>query len=313
MATYLITGGAGFIGSHLADALVQRGDHVRVLDNFTTGKRANLQHLDGHCHIVEGDVRDANVVRTAMTGVDYVLHHAAIVSVPQSMIDPITTSHVNVDGTLNILMAAHEQHVKRIVLASSCAVYGDNNDLPLKEDSTTKPMSPYAASKLNAEIYCQAFCRAYGVPTVCLRYFNIFGPRQDPNGEYAAVIPQFAERMLAARAPIIYGDGHQTRDFVHVSDVVRANLLACERIEAIGQTYNVATGRSVSLLELVAALNHALGTRFAPEFRPARAGDIRHSAGDNRRITTQLGFALEKPFTDRLAETARTMMRIAVN
>ena len=313
MATYLITGGAGFIGSHLADALVQRGDHVRVLDNFTTGKRANLQHLDGHCHIVEGDVRDANVVRAAMTGVDYVLHHAAIVSVPQSMIDPITTSHVNVDGTLNILIAAREQHVKRIVLASSCAVYGDNNDLPLKEDSMTKPMSPYAASKLNAEIYCQAFYRAYGVPTVCLRYFNIFGKRQDPDSEYAAVIPRFAQRMMTDRAPIVYGDGHQTRDFVHVSDVVRANLLACERIEATGQTYNVASGRSVSLLELVTALNHVLGTRFAPEFQPARTGDIRHSAGDNSRITTQLGFALEKPFTDRLAEITQMMTLKTVN
>jgi nucleoside-diphosphate-sugar epimerase len=312
MARYLVTGGAGFIGSHIAEVLVHRGDHqVRILDNFSAGKRTNIQHLVS-LEVIEGDIRNIDTVHEAMHDVDYVIHQAAMVSVSQSMIDPMTTHEVNVNGTLNILLAAREFNVKRVVLASSCAVYGDNDDLPSKEDSTTKPLSPYAASKLSAEVYCQSFHRAYGTPIVCLRYFNIFGPRQDPNGEYAAVIPKFAQRMMTKRAPIIYGDGQQTRDFVHVGDVVRANLLACERAEAIGQTYNVASGCSVSLLELVTALNHALDTHFTPEFQPARSGDIRHSAGDNRRITTQLGFALEKPFTDRLAETTQTMTQTAV-
>ena len=312
MALYLVTGGAGFIGSHIVEALVRRGDRVRVLDNFSTGNRLNLQSVPG-IEVVEGDIRDVDLVRRTVQGADYVIHHAAIISIPQSMADPVTTNAVNVTGTLNLLQAARQSNVKRFVLASSCAVYGDNPALPLSETSDTRPLSPYAASKLIGEVYCQAFYRAYGLPTTCLRYFNIFGPRQNPDGDYAAVIPKFARRMAAGQPPIIFGDGQQTRDFVHVSDVVLANLLACERVEAIGQVFNVASGRGVSLLELVEMMNRSNDTHLAPTFEGAREGDIRHSVGSNRRIADQLGFVLEKSFVDQLAEIIYTMTPGIVN
>lgn len=288
MAAYLVTGGAGFIGSHIVEALIQRGDSVRVLDNFATGRRANLAHLSD-VEVIEGDIRDAAIVCQVMTGVDYVIHQAALVSVTQSMVDPLTTHDVNTTGTLNLLRAAQETRIKRFVLASSCAVYGDNDELPLTEKAETRPMSPYAASKLVGEVYCQTFFRAYEVPTSCLRYFNVYGPRQDPSGDYAAVIPKFVQRIKQNQPPIIYGDGMQTRDFVHVSDVVRANLLACEREEAAGQVLNVASGRGVSLLDLVATLNELCSTHFTPQFEPARPGDIRHSRGDSTRLAVLLG------------------------
>lgn len=307
MALYLVTGGAGFIGSHLVEALVQRGDQVRVLDNFSSGPRANLRHLVPDFRslvVIEGDVRDADAVQMAMHEVDYVLHEAALVSVPQSMVDPQTAHAVNVTGTLNVLMAAREANVKRVVLASSCAVYGDNDDLPLRETSVTKPMSPYAASKLMGEVYGQLFYRAYGLPTTCLRYFNVYGPRQNPDGDYAAVIPKFAQRMKAGQPPIIYGDGSQTRDFVHVSDIVRANLLACNRDEAIGQIFNVASGCATSLLDLVEALNRLRAARLEPIFEPARAGDIRDSVGSSERIAAALGFKIETPLAIGLTQLA---------
>jgi UDP-glucose 4-epimerase len=301
MTRYLVTGGAGFIGSHLVETLSRRGDHVRVLDNFSTGKIENLAHLP-EVKIVQGDVCDAAIVRAATAGIDYVIHCAAQVSVPQSMADPIATHAVNVSGTLNVLQAAREFGVKRVVLASSCAVYGDNDDLPLSETSIPKPMSPYAATKLIGEIYCQTFYRAYGVPTVCLRYFNIFGPRQDPNGAYAAVIAKFVPRIRQGRAPIIYGDGTQTRDFVFVSDVVRANLLACERDEAIGQVFNIASGCAVSLLELIDALNQLLNTNITAEFAAPRTGDITHSRGNNSKGAAVLGFQPTVSFVDGLKQ-----------
>jgi UDP-glucose 4-epimerase len=292
MSFYLVTGGAGFIGSHIAEALVQRGERVRVLDNFSTGKRANLAHLS-EIEISEGDVRDADVVRQAVSGVDYVIHQAAFVSVTQSMVDPLACHTANVSGVLNVLNAAREFSVQRVVLASSCAIYGDNPDLPLSETSSTRPLSPYAASKLMGEIYCQTFYRAFHVPTVCLRYFNVYGPRQDPNGEYAAVIPKFAQRLRDGEAPRVYGDGRQTRDFVFVSDIARANLLACTHPKAVGQIFNIATECSVSLLDLVAELNHQLGTNIVPDFQPARNGDILHSSGSGQHIAAQLGFRPE--------------------
>jgi UDP-glucose 4-epimerase len=294
MATYLVTGGAGFIGAHIAEALIRRGDHVRVLDNFTTGKRANLAPLPD-VEVVEGDIRDTTVVRRAMAGAEYVIHQAALVSVTQSMADPATTHDVNATGTLNLLTAARDTGVRRFVLASSCAVYGDNDDLPLEETSTPRPLSPYAASKLTGEVYCQMFHRAYGVPAVCLRYFNVYGPRQDPNGEYAAVIPKFLQRIRQGLPPVIYGDGLQTRDFVYVSDIVRANLLACEREEAAGQVLNVAGGREVSLLDLAAALNELCLTHFTPTLEPARAGDIQRSRGAGTRLAAVLGFQPATP------------------
>jgi UDP-glucose 4-epimerase len=289
MAVYLVTGGAGFIGAHIAETLFRRGDCVRVLDNFSTGKRANLAQLP-EVEVIEGDIRDTDVIGQAMAGVDYVIHQAALVSVTQSMADPSTTHAVNATGTLNLLTAAREAGVKRFVLASTCAVYGDNGDLPLKETSAPRPLSPYAASKLIGEVYCQLYHRAFGVPAVCLRYFNVYGPRQDPNGEYAAVIPKFLQRIKQGLPPTIYGDGLQTRDFVYVSDIVRANLLACELEEAAGQVFNVAGGRAVSLLELAAALNELCQTHFTPRLEPARAGDIRHSRGDGTRLAAALGF-----------------------
>jgi UDP-glucose 4-epimerase len=299
MVHSLITGGAGFIGSHLVEALVTYGEHARVLDDFSTGKRGNLQaavlaaQAAGSLQVIEGDVRDLGTVRQAMAGVDCVVHLAAIVSVQQSMADPLTTHAVNVTGTLNVLEAAREANVKRVVLASSCAIYGDSDDLPLQETALPRPLSPYAASKLAGELYCQAFSRAYGLPTTCLRYFNVYGPRHNPNGDYAAVIPRFVARMQAGQPPVIYGDGEQTRDFVYVGDVVRATLLACEADGFDGQVFNVASGQRVSLLELVDTLNGLLDTHLAPQFEAERVGDVRHSAGGGGRLAAALGYRVE--------------------
>ncbi len=295
MSTFLVTGGAGFIGSHLVSTILERGDSVRVLDNFATGKRKHIDLFKAHAPgdrltVTEGDVRDAAIVAQLMNGVDYVLHLAAVVSVPLSMREPDLTNDVNVNGTLNILNAALKAGAQRVVLSSSCAVYGNNPQRPLSELSATQPMSPYAASKLIGEIYCQTYYRAYGLPTVCLRYFNIYGPRQDPNGDYAAVIPKFAHRLKAGQAPIIYGDGRQTRDFVFVGDVVRANLLACHQPQAIGQIINVASGQETSLLDLATGLNQLAPAPLAPQFAPPRDGDILHSCGDGTRARTLLGF-----------------------
>lgn len=302
MALYLVTGGAGFIGSHLVEELIRRSEQVRVVDNFSTGRRENLGQLTTQIDLIEGDIRDLDLLRNAMRGVDFVLHQAAIVSVPQSMADPMTTHQVNVNGTLNVLIAARDAKVKRVVLASSCSVYGDNDDLPLKETYPPRPLSPYAASKLAGEIYGQTFFAAYGLPTVGLRYFNVFGQRQNPNGDYAAVIPKFVTRLLAKQAPLIYGDGKQTRDFVHVSDIVRANLLACERDAAAGQIFNVASGKQTSLLELIDVLNRLMGLQLAPEIKPARAGDIRHSVGSSDKIAQRIGFHVATPLVSGLSQ-----------
>jgi len=295
MSVYLVTGGAGFIGSHIVEELVRRGERVRVLDNLSTGRRENLAPVRSRIEMIEGDIRDPDVVRQATIGADYVLHEAAIVSVPQSMNDPVTTHAVNVTGTLNVLMAARQAQAKRFVLASSCAVYGDNDHLPLNEAAKPRLLSPYAASKLTGELYCETFLAAYGLPTVALRYFNIFGVRQNPNGDYAAVIPRFMTRMKTGQSPVIYGDGEQTRDFVHVSEVVRANLLVCERREAVGHVLNIASGRRTSLLDLVTALNNLLSAHLTPEFQSVRAGDIRHSAGDGAKMAALMGFRVETP------------------
>jgi UDP-glucose 4-epimerase len=303
MAFYLVTGGAGFIGSHIADALMRRGDRVRVLDNFSTGKHSNIEAIQrDQLEVIEGDIRDMETVCRAMTAVDCVIHQAAAVSVPQSMTDPATTHAINVNSTLNILTAARQFNVKRVVMASSCAVYGDNDALPLKETCAPKPLSPYAATKLIDEVYCQTFARAFGVPTVCLRYFNVYGPRQDPNGDYAAVIPKFAQRLKAGQPPIVNGDGTQTRDFVHVSDVVRANLLASECDEAIGQVFNVASGHGTSLLELIKTFNALGDVDFQPVFAPERAGDIKHSRGDGTFAAARLGFTARMTLAEGLKQ-----------
>jgi UDP-glucose 4-epimerase len=276
MARFLVTGGAGFIGSHVASTLLQTGAEVRVLDNFATGLRENLRFLAG-AEVVEGDVRSYHIVREAVDGVDFVIHQAALPSVPRSVRDPITSNDVNVVGTLNVLDAARDARVSRLVFASSSSVYGDTPTLPKHERMTPNPMSPYAVSKLAGEHYCRTFFHLYRFETVILRYFNVFGPRQNPRSEYAAVIPKFIDALRSDRAPVIFGDGMQTRDFTYVENIVQANLLACERDGVVGRTMNIATGTQVSLLELVAVLERVLGKSARPELQPARPGDVVHS------------------------------------
>jgi nucleoside-diphosphate-sugar epimerase len=294
MATYLVTGGAGFIGSHIVDELVRRGEQVRVLDNFSTGKRENLSssisHQQSALEVIEGDIRDLDTVRRATCGVDYVLHQAALPSVPRSVADPMTTNEVNVTGTLNVLMAAREANVKRIVYASSSSVYGNSPTLPKREDMSTNPLSPYAVSKLAGENYCRAFHQVYGLPTLALRYFNVFGPRQDPTSQYSAVIPKFIAALLRGEPPTIYGDGTQSRDFTYVANVVQANLLACERDEALGQVMNVACGERHTLLDLHSELAALVGRDLAPTFDRPRAGDVKHSLAAIDLASERLGY-----------------------
>lgn len=279
MATYLVTGAAGFIGNSLVRALLQRGERVRGIDNFATGKRQNLDGcagLDFH----EGDINDAAALDRAMQGVDYVLHQAAIPSVPRSVEKPVDTHNANVTGTLSVLEAARRAKVRRVVYAGSSSAYGDTPVLPKVETMTPAPLSPYAVQKLAGEHYCTVYTRVYGLPCVTLRYFNVFGPRQDPESTYAAVIPRFVKALLSGQPPEIYGDGKQTRDFTYIDNVVEANLLACTAARAPGEVFNIACGESVSLLQLVDELNRALGTRITPKFSPGRAGDVRDSLAD---------------------------------
>ena len=307
MATYLVTGGAGFIGSHIVDELIRRDARVRVLDNFSTGKRDNLQpafrEARSRIDLIEGDIRDLDTVRRAVRGVDYVLHQAALPSVPRSVADPLMTNEVNVTGTLNVLIAARDENVKRVVYASSSSVYGDSPTLPKREDMPTRPLSPYAVSKLAGESYCHVFFQVYGLSTVALRYFNVFGPRQDPTSQYAAVIPRFITRMLQGTAPVIYGDGTQSRDFTYVANVVEANLLACQSDAVIGQVCNTALGVRFTLLDLVRILNGILMTDIAPEFGAARRADVKHSQADVAKLKRLAGFSEGVGFEEGLRQT----------
>jgi len=304
MATYLVTGGAGFIGSHIVDELVRRGEQVRVLDDFSTGKVENLEQARRAIRLIEGDLRDPAAVQAAVQGADYVLHQAALASVPRSVADPLASNEVNVTGTLNVLLAARQAGVRRVVYASSSSVYGDSPTLPKHEDMPTRPLSPYAVSKLAGECYCQAFYQVYGIPTVALRYFNVFGPRQDPASQYAAVIPRFITAALAGRPLTIYGDGLQSRDFTYVSNVVAANLLACQSERAIGQVVNASCGERISLLELAARLGQLLGGgRLPVQHEPARPGDVKHSQADITRARNVLGFVPSIDFPTGLEQT----------
>jgi UDP-glucose 4-epimerase len=307
VAISLVTGGAGFIGSHLTAALLARGDAVRVLDNFSTGNAENLQGLDGDLQVITGDLRDREVVEQAVRGVDQVFHQAAFVSVPASMKDPETCHQVNVQGTLNLLQAAREAGVRRLVLASSAAVYGENEHLPLDESQPPDPVSPYAASKLIDEIYASVYTRAFGLQTVALRYFNVYGPRQPPDSPYAAAIPIFIGRLLSARRPTIFGDGHQVRDFVYVGDVVRANLLAAEAEHAPGEVINICSGQAVSVIDLLQALAEILNCPLQVEHDAPRAGDIYRSLGDPSKAARLLGFAPETTLRDGLASAVEWM------
>ncbi len=290
MRTFLVTGGAGFIGSHIATALVERGDKVRVLDDFSTGHDRNLAHLVGAIDIIRGDVTDPQAVGMAVEGVDCVFHQAALASVPLSVERPLEVNAACVTGTLTVLDQSRRAGVRRVVYAASSAAYGDEPFTAKRENDLPAPLSPYAVAKLAGEYYCQAFYRTYGLETVGLRYFNVFGPRQDPDSPYSAVIPIFITRLLTNHPPVIYGDGGQTRDFAYVENVVHGNLLASERPDVGGRVFNIANGKSTSLLELIEALNRLLGTEVRPDFEPARPGDVRDSMADISRAQSLLGY-----------------------
>jgi UDP-glucose 4-epimerase len=295
MACFLVTGGSGFIGSHLCYKLVEEGHKVRVLDSMISGKRENLAELGAEIEWFEGDVCDIEMLDRCLEGVEYVLHHAAVASVQTSVERPLFEQGVNMVGTLRLLESARRAGVRRVVFAASAAAYGNDPRLPKREDMLPTPESPYAISKLAGEHYCRVYSTIHGLETVCLRYFNVFGPRQDPASPYSGVISIFAERMRTGRAPIIFGDGKQTRDFVYVQDVAAANMLACRVESARGQVYNIGGGHSVDLRQLVQGLNEALGTQIEPEFAAARPGDVRASLADISRARAELGY---EPETD---------------
>jgi nucleoside-diphosphate-sugar epimerase len=303
MASFLVTGGAGFIGSHLVEELLMRGQRVRVLDNFLTGKRENLALFAERIELVEGDIRDPDACGRAVEGMDYVLHQAALPSVPRSVADPITTNDINVRGTLNVLRAASEAGVKRFVFASSSSCYGDDPSLPKREGTEGRPLSPYAVSKLAGEKYLQVYALTYGLETVSLRYFNVFGPRQDPFSQYAAAIPLFISGILRGEPPTIYGDGEQTRDFTFVANVVEANLLACEAPGASGSVFNIACASRVTVNDLIRKINEDLGTSIRPVHVDARPGDIRHSFADISAAKVVLGFSPHVGFDEGLKKT----------
>jgi UDP-glucose 4-epimerase len=300
MATFLVTGGAGFIGSHIATALVERGDTVRVLDNFSTGHRDNLAHLAGDVEVLEGDLRDPGVVAAAVKGVECIFHEAALASVPRSVAAPLETNSACVTGTLTLLVEANKAGVRRVVYAGSSSAYGDQAGDTKREDQLPAPLSPYAAAKLAGEYYGHALWSTYGLETVTLRYFNVFGPRQDPQSEYSAVIPLFVTAMLAGRQPIIFGDGRQSRDFTFVQNVVHGNLLAANANDVAGKTINVACGEETDLLDLIAAINANLGTNIEPRFEAPRPGDVRSSRADISRARKLLGYAPPVDFREGL-------------
>src|SRR5581483_10118709 len=295
MAKVCVTGAAGFIGGHLAEALLRDGHEVFGLDDFSSGRRENAALLSRSANftLIEGSIADPASARRAIEGATFVFHLAAIPSVPLSMAEPERTNAVNVGGTLNVLEAARAAGVRRVVLACSCAAYGDGPEQPKHEGLVPRPMSPYAAQKIACELYAQTYTRAYGLPCVALRFFNVYGPRQDPKSEYAAAIPRFATRLLAGERPIVFGDGLQTRDFVHVSDVVRANLLAATAENAPGEVINVGSGHSASLIDLIGALRSAIGPQAAQigiEHQAPRAGDLRESSADISKARALLGY-----------------------
>jgi nucleoside-diphosphate-sugar epimerase len=302
MAKYLVTGGAGFIGSHLAEELVRRGHTVRVADSLITGKRGNLAHVPG-VELLEGDLAEESFARRAADGMDYVLHQAAITSVPRSVKDPIASNRANVDGTLNVLVAARDAGVKRLVFAGSSSAYGDTPTLPKREDMPNNPLSPYALQKVIGEQYLQMFTTLYGLETVSIRYFNVFGPRQDPTSPYSGVISVFATALLEQRSPTIYGDGEQTRDFTYVANVVDGVLRACEAKGASGEVINVATGGRISLNQLFATMRDLIGSNVKPTYVETRTGDVRDSQADIAKARRILGYEPAVSFEQGLDRT----------
>jgi UDP-glucose 4-epimerase len=305
---YLVTGGAGFIGSNIVEALARRGDRVRVLDNFASGRRENLAGLNG-VDVIEGDLRDAETVRRAVRAVDGVFHQAALRSVPRSVDDPLSSNEVNVTGTLTLLMACREERVRRVVYASSSSVYGDDPALPKVETLPTRPVSPYAVSKLAAEHYCGVFARLYGVETVSLRYFNVFGPRQNPESKYSAVIPRFLELALLGRPLEVHGDGEQSRDFTYIDNVVDANLRAMDTAGVSGEVFNVACGTQHTLLAIAAAIGAFLGRELPREHVGGRAGDVRHTRADISKAERLLAYRPRVDFADGMRRTCAYFVR----
>jgi UDP-glucose 4-epimerase len=305
MAKYLVTGAAGFIGSNLVHALIARGEDVRGIDNFSHGRRENLAGIAGKIEFLEADITDAGAMQAACSGIDYVLHQAALGSVPRSIANPLASNHANVVGTLNVLEAARQSGVKRVVYASSSSIYGDTPTLPKHEDIPANPISPYAVSKYTGELYAQSFSRILGLETVSLRYFNVFGPRQHPTSEYAAVIPKFIRAMMHRQQPTIFGDGQQSRDFTYIENVISANLLACavpaERVS--GKAFNIAAGEKFSLLQLYEVLQQLTGFSKPPLFAPSRTGDVRDSLADTSRAQSAMGYKTLVDFKEGLRRT----------
>ena len=302
---YLVTGGAGFIGSNIVKELLRQGQEVRVLDNFATGKRENILPLlkNSKLTLIEGDLRSFHIARAAVKGVDYILHQGALPSVPRSINDPITSNDVNVLGTLNILEAAKEFGVKHVVCASSSSIYGNSETLPKVETMPVNPMSPYALTKYAQERYCQIFHQLYGLETVSLRYFNVFGPNQDPTSQYSAVIPKFIRLIQQEREPIIYGDGLQSRDFTFVENNVWANIQACTAEKAAGEVINIACGERYTLLDLVRMINEIMGKNVEPRFEPERPGDVKHSLAGIEKAKQLLGYEVRVDFRAGLQQT----------
>ena len=301
--TWLVTGGAGFIGSNLARALLEDGRTVRVLDDFSTGFRENLDDIKDDIDLVEGDIRNADTCRRACEGIEIVFHEAAIPSVPRSMEDPQTTFDANTVGTHNMLMAARDRRVRRFVFAASSSAYGEAEELPKRETMPALPVSPYAAAKAAGELYVSTFCRSFGLETVSLRYFNVFGPRQDPTNQYAGVIAAFASRMLRGRQPIIFGDGTQSRDFTYIDNVLAANLLAAKAGEVHGEIVNIGCGEAADLNQMVTVFNEILGTDLDAVHEPPRAGDVKHSLADITAARDLLGYEPQVGFADGLRQT----------
>ena len=306
---YLVTGGAGFIGSNLAEALVEQGHFVRVLDNFSTGKKENIAGISDKIELINGDIRYLNTVMEAMKDIDYVLHQAALPSVPRSIETPLESNDVNINGTLNVLYAAKESGVKRVVYAASSSAYGDTPTLPKVESMKVDPLSPYAVNKLAAEQYCKVFYGVYGLETVALRYFNIFGRRQDPTSFYSAVIPKFIKLFLNEQAPVINGDGSISRDFTYIDNVISANLLACKAPKAPGHVFNIACGQRIDLNEMAEELRKLTGAKVTPTHGPERLGDIKHSLADINLAKELLGYEVKVHVKEGLKRTAEWFLK----
>jgi nucleoside-diphosphate-sugar epimerase len=305
MAKYLVTGAAGFIGSSLVRTLLDRGHQVRGVDNFSTGKRQNLTEVLDRMDFREADILDLDAMRNACGGIDYVLHQAAIPSVPKSVQDPLGSNRANVDGTVNLLIAARDAKVRRVVYAASSSAYGDTPTLPKHEAMPPNPISPYAVAKLASEFYMTSFYRCYGIETVCLRYFNIFGPRQDPSSPYSGVLARFSMQMLRGEQPTIFGDGETSRDFTYIDNAVSANLLACSApaAECAGRVFNCATGRRITLNETFEALKKLTGYKGPAKYAPERSGDIKHSLADMTLAQKHLGYKVLVNFEEGLRRT----------